>query len=93
MTRSNSRRASAARSSSIPRQPRLFSNTRISSTYGCPRTSDAGPGCRIHVIVVAGSCRLSAVTTGSTCTASPIALIMTMQMRRPVGASLITAPV
>ena len=33
-----------ARRSSSPRHPRAFSNMMISSTSGCPRTSDAGPG-------------------------------------------------
>src|SRR6185312_3402583 len=43
--------------------------------------SDAGPGCTIQVTWQEGSCRLSAVRTGRTCTASPMALIITMPTR------------
>src|SRR6185437_13488784 len=49
--------------------------------------SDAGPGCTIQVTWHEGSCRLSAVRTGRTCTASPMALIITMPTR-PRGCPL-----
>src|ERR1019366_3384464 len=64
-----------------PRTPAVRSNRTISFTIGCPRTSDAGPGCRIQVRGIAGVAFLSALMTGSTCTTSPTALIITMQTR------------
>src|SRR6185437_5309668 len=78
---SKGRVASMRRMSASARQPRAFSKTSNSSTAGWPRTSDAGPGCTIHVTWHDGSCRLSALMTGRTCTASPMALIMTMPTR------------
>ena len=60
--------------------PRERSKTMISSTDRWPRTSVAGPGCSTQVMRVVGCARLSALITGSTCTASPTALIITMQM-------------
>src|SRR5690606_17199284 len=58
-----------------------------SSTAGWFRTSWCGTGWITHVMRACGQCRRSALTTGSTCTASPSALSMTMRMLRGAGIS------
>jgi hypothetical protein len=57
--------------------------TMISSTNGCPVISRAAAGSSSQVILAVGAARFIAQITGSTCTASPSALIITMQIRFP----------
>ena len=56
-----------------------------------PRTMFAGPGWSTQLMRDAGRARLSALTTGSTCTASPTALIITMAIFFPARSAGFTS--